>query len=148
MSLPHSLVCLISSKMIIFHAKGKVELIILVNNLGILHVTMKCLCVMFGFHMGFVHVSKDKMYDDNNNAIRSIYQIPILGDFGLEWKKNAKRFRIVAKDIIKSFQNIVFTSKTTTFVTNATLYLVDIKQKVVPKCVDLNFVHRFVQFVR
>ncbi len=39
---------------------------------------------MFGFHLGIVHVSKDKAYDDNNNVIRSIYQVPILGDFGLE----------------------------------------------------------------
>jgi hypothetical protein len=134
--------------MVIFHVEGKVELIILLDNLGILQVTMKCLCAIFGFHMGFVHVSKDKMYDDNNNVIRSIYQIPVLGDFGLEWRVNAKRFRIVAKDLTKSFQNIVLTPKTTTFVTNTILYLVDIKQEVVPKCVDLNFVHRFVQFVR
>jgi hypothetical protein len=60
---------------------------------------------------------------------------------------NAKRFRIVAKDLTQKFQNIVLTPKTTTFVANAILYLVDIKQEVVPKCVDLNFVHRFVQFV-
>jgi hypothetical protein len=76
--------------MVIFSVEGKVELIILVDNLGILHVIMKCLCVIFGFHMGFVHVSKDKMYDDNNNVIRSIYQIPVLGDFGLEWSECQK----------------------------------------------------------
>jgi len=78
------LVCLISSKMATFHAKGKVELIVPTNNFRILRAIEKCLCAMFGFHLGIVHVSKDKTYDDNNNVIRSIYQVPILGDFGLE----------------------------------------------------------------
>jgi hypothetical protein len=97
----------------------------------------KCLCAMFGFHMGTVHVSKDKMYDDNNNVIRSIYQVLVLGDFSLEWKVNAERFKIVAKDLTKSSENIVLTPKIVTFVANAILYLMDIKQEVVPKCVDL-----------
>jgi hypothetical protein len=123
--------------MVIFHAKGKVELTVLVDNLGILHVTKKCLCAMFGFHMRTIHVSKDKMYDDNNNVIRSIYQVPILCDFGLEWRVNAERFKIVAKDLRKNSQNSVSTLKIATFVANAILYLVDIKQEVVPKCVDL-----------
>jgi hypothetical protein len=71
-----------------FHVEGKVELIVLTNNFRILHAIEKCLCVMFGFHLGIVDVSKDKTYDDNNNVIRSIYQVPILGDFGLEWRVN------------------------------------------------------------
>jgi hypothetical protein len=70
---PHFLVYLISSKMATFHVEGKVELIVPVDNFGILHVTKKCLCVMFGFHSKIVHVSKDKTYDDNNNVIKSIY---------------------------------------------------------------------------
>jgi hypothetical protein len=76
------------------------------------------------------------MCDDNNNVIRSIYQVPVLGDFGLEWKLNAEKFRIITKDFTKSFQNIFLTLKTVTFVTNAILHLMDIKQEVVPKCVD------------
>jgi len=53
--------------------EGKVELNVLVDDFGILHVIEKCLCVMFGFHLGTVHVSKDETYDDNNNVIRFIY---------------------------------------------------------------------------
>jgi hypothetical protein len=72
-----------------FHAEGKTKLIVHTNNFGILHVKKKCLCVMFGFHMGIVHVSKDEMYDDDNDVIKSIYHVLFLGDFGLEWKVNA-----------------------------------------------------------
>jgi hypothetical protein len=43
MSPPHFLVCLIFNKMAIFHAKGKVELIVFVDNFGISHVIEKCL---------------------------------------------------------------------------------------------------------
>jgi hypothetical protein len=90
-----------------FHVEGKVELIVLADNFRILHVIEKCLCAMFGFHSGIVHVSKDEAYDDNNNVIRSIYQVPVLGDFSLEWKVNCVRFRIVTKNLPKSFQNII-----------------------------------------
>jgi hypothetical protein len=90
-----------------FHVEGKVELIVLADNFRILHVIEKCLCAMFGFHSGIVHVSKDETYDDNNNVIRSIYQVPVLGDFSLEWKVNGGRFRIVTKNLPKSFQNII-----------------------------------------
>jgi hypothetical protein len=30
---------------------------------------------MFGFQLGTMHTSKDNAYDDNNNVIRSIYQV-------------------------------------------------------------------------
>jgi hypothetical protein len=56
-----------------FHAKGKVELIIPVDEFGILYVIEKCLCVMFDFHPGTIHVSKDDVCIANNNVIRSIY---------------------------------------------------------------------------
>jgi hypothetical protein len=52
-----------------FNVKGKVELIVLVDNFKISHVIEKCLCAMFGFHSGLVHVSKDEADDDNNNVI-------------------------------------------------------------------------------
>jgi hypothetical protein len=64
---------------------------------------------MFGFHLGIVHVSKNKMYDDNNNVIKSIYQVSVLGDFGLEWKVNVGRFRIIVEISPKSYKNIVLT---------------------------------------
>jgi hypothetical protein len=85
-----------------FHAKGKIELIALTNYFRILHAIEKCFYAMFGFHLKIVHVSKDKAYDVNNNVIRSIYQVPILGDFGLEWRVNVRRFKIVVENLLKS----------------------------------------------
>ncbi len=77
-----------------FHATGKIELIILANKFGILHVIEKCLCAMFNFHPRTMHV-KENAYDVNNNVIRFIYQVPVIGDLGLEWKLNVKRFKII-----------------------------------------------------
>jgi len=59
------------SRMVAFHANGKAELIMPFNKFGISHVTEKCLCGMFNFHLRIVHVSKDDAYDANNNVIRS-----------------------------------------------------------------------------
>jgi hypothetical protein len=59
-----------------------------------------------------------------------------LGDFGLEWRVNVKRFRIIAKNLSKSFQNIILMSKIVASITNVISPLVEIKQEVVPKCVD------------
>jgi hypothetical protein len=61
---------------------------------------------MFSFHLGTMHVSKDDAYDANNNVIRSIYQVLIIGDFNLQWRVNTKRFRIVAKNLRKNSQNM------------------------------------------
>jgi hypothetical protein len=59
--------------MVTFNAEGKVELIVPINDFGILHISKKCLCAMFGFHSKTIHVSKDELYDDNNNVLKSIY---------------------------------------------------------------------------
>ncbi len=37
------------------------------------HVIEQCLCVMFGFQQGFLHISKDVIYDANNNVSSSLY---------------------------------------------------------------------------
>jgi hypothetical protein len=89
--------------MVTFHAKGKVELIVLTNKFEISHVIDKCLCAMFEFHQGIVPISKDDAYDANNNVIRPIYQVPIIGDLGLEWKANVGRFKIIRENLPKSF---------------------------------------------
>jgi hypothetical protein len=59
--------------MVTFHAKGKSELTIFVDEFGISYVTKNCLCVVFDFHLGTIHVPKDDAYDANNNVIKSIY---------------------------------------------------------------------------
>jgi hypothetical protein len=61
--------------MVRFHAEGKVKLIVPMTNLESCMLE-KCLCVMFNFHLETMHVSKDDIAcDDNNNVIRSIYQV-------------------------------------------------------------------------
>jgi hypothetical protein len=119
-----------------FHVEGKAKLIVLINDFGILHVVENCLCVMFGFHLGTIHVSKNETYDDNNNVIRSIYQVLVLGDFGLESRVNVGRFKIVVEIFSKSFQNIVLTPKIAASIANAIPHLMEIKQEVVPKGVN------------
>jgi hypothetical protein len=59
--------------MVIFHVEGKARFIIPSNEFKILHVIEKCMCAMFSFHLGVVHVSMDDAYDANNNVIRFIY---------------------------------------------------------------------------
>jgi hypothetical protein len=54
-----------------FHVEGKLELTFLTNDFGIMHVIEKCLCVMLGFQLGIVHISKDNTCDDN--VIKFIY---------------------------------------------------------------------------
>jgi Tat protein secretion system quality control protein TatD with DNase activity len=86
-----------------FHAKGKVELIIPFDYFGISHAIEKCMCAMFGFHPRTIHVSKDDEYDANNNVIRSIYQVSIIGDVGLEQRLNSERFKIIVENLSRSF---------------------------------------------
>jgi hypothetical protein len=76
-------------KMATFHVKEHLKLTILVDDFGIAHVIEKCLCVMFGFQLGTMHISKDDAYDDNNNVTIIVYQVPIIIAQGLEWTFNA-----------------------------------------------------------
>jgi putative sterol carrier protein len=68
-----------------FHAEGKPNLTMLLADEKFVQVTKKCLCAMFGFLLGSIHVSKDAMYKDNNVVISSIYQVPSSGRQGLQW---------------------------------------------------------------
>jgi len=95
-----------------FHVKGKAKLIIPSDKFGISNVTKKCLCVMFNFHLGIIHVSKDDAYDANNNVIKFIYQVSVINDMGLKWRVNSRRFRIVVKNLPIRSQNFVLTDKT------------------------------------
>ncbi len=122
-----------------FHVESKVELNIPTNDFGISHMSQKNVCVMFGFHPKTIHVSKDEAYDDNNNVIRSIYQVPISGDFGLEWKAIAIGFKIVLENLLESSQNTILTLEIATFIANVVPHLMEIKQEVVPKHVDFQY---------
>ncbi len=78
---------------------------------AISHITNKCLCVIFNFHPRTMHVLKNKAYDDSNNVIKSIYQVPIIDDLGLKWMANVENFIIIVKNLSKSPQNIILMQK-------------------------------------
>jgi hypothetical protein len=46
-------------KMATFHLEGKLELTIFLDAYGVLFVTEKCLCVMFGLKPKTMHISKE-----------------------------------------------------------------------------------------
>jgi hypothetical protein len=58
-----------------------------------------------------MHVLKNKAYDDSNNVIKSIYQVPIIDDLGLKWMANVENFIIIVKNLSKSPQNIILMQK-------------------------------------
>jgi hypothetical protein len=60
-------------EMAAFYVKGKVDLMILVDILGNVRVTKKCILYMFGFQPSSIHVSRNDVYDDNNVVKFSIY---------------------------------------------------------------------------
>jgi hypothetical protein len=110
-----------------FHAEGKTKFIGRSDKFGISHVIEKCLCAMFGFHPRMVHVPKDDAYDANNNVIRSIYQVPVIVDLGLEWRVNVERFKIIAENLSGSSHNTILMLKIITFVANVVQHLMEIK---------------------
>jgi hypothetical protein len=57
----------------IFHVEGWVELIIVVDGIDTIVVFKKCLCAMFGFQLGSLHISKDAAYDANKNVSNLMY---------------------------------------------------------------------------
>jgi Na+/H+ antiporter NhaA len=60
-----------------FHIVGRSELTIMVNNSKTTSMFEQCLCVMFSFQLGSLHISKDVSYDSNNLVLNLVYQIPL-----------------------------------------------------------------------
>jgi hypothetical protein len=56
----------------------------LFDKLGVSHVIENCLCAMFGFQPGTLHISKDDAFDDNNNVTRFVCQVPFSSGHELE----------------------------------------------------------------
>jgi hypothetical protein len=84
-----------------------------------------------------VHIPKDDAYDANNNIIRSIYQVPIIVDFSLEWRMNVERFWIIVENLLRSSQNTILPLKNTTSVANVIPHLMEIKYEFFANCVDI-----------
>jgi hypothetical protein len=72
-------------------------------------------------------------------VIRSISQVSVIGVIGLKWRVNSGRFKIVAKNLLKSSKNIVLMSETMSLVANVVLHLVEIKQEVLAQHVNPQF---------
>ncbi len=49
-----------------FHVVGYSDLTIIVDNLRMIYVFEQCLCTMFSFQLGSLHISKDILYESNN----------------------------------------------------------------------------------
>ncbi len=73
---------------------------------------------MFGFQLETVHTSKEKVYDDNNDVIRFVYQASITTTQGLEWTLNIGKFNIIGEILPKNFQNIVLMLGIIPFIAN------------------------------
>ncbi len=61
----------------------------------------KCLCAMFGFLLGSIHISMDTTRDDKNIITNGIYQLPLFGSHGLYWLVTISRYRIVGDQLLK-----------------------------------------------
>jgi hypothetical protein len=70
------------------------KLTILVNDINTIVVFEKCLCAMFGFQLGSLHMSKDATYDVNNNVSSLVYQMLIATTQGQEWVVSSRFTRL------------------------------------------------------
>jgi hypothetical protein len=59
--------------MVFFHANGKPNLTIMYDEFRFVQVIEKCLCAMFSFLLGSIHVSMDTTRDDKNIITNGIY---------------------------------------------------------------------------
>jgi hypothetical protein len=64
-------------------------------------VLLKMIVCNVCFQFGVVHISKDDVYDDNNNVTRLVYQDP-LTNAQHEWTFNVGRFKFVGENLPKS----------------------------------------------
>jgi hypothetical protein len=64
-------------------------------------VLLKMIVCNVCFQFGIVHISKDDVYDDNNNVTRLVYQDP-LPNAQHEWTFNVGRFKFVGENLPKS----------------------------------------------
>jgi hypothetical protein len=85
-----------------FYAKGKLDLIILDNDVAIFHVTEKCLCVTFGFQPRIMHISKYNAFYNNNNVITPMYQVSLLSAHRLGWTLCVGGFKTIGENLPKS----------------------------------------------
>ncbi len=88
----------------------------MVDDLRMTFVFKHYLCVMFAFQLGFLHISKDVLYESNNLVSSSLYQIPTTSSQGHQWVVACGCYRIVGYNLTHNFQDNIFTLRTTSFV--------------------------------
>jgi hypothetical protein len=122
-----------------FNALGKLDLTILVSDFGVVQVIKNVLYAMLAFLRGFVHVSKDVSYRDDNIILSSIYQVPDVNPRGMFWFVTNGRYQIVNENMLNNPQDNVVTSGTTTSVANILVRGILMKEKPIAVSHDSNF---------
>jgi hypothetical protein len=104
--------------MAIFHVVGKANLTILVFDYGVVQVIENVICAMFAFQQGYLHVSKDVSYGDDNIIFNCVYYISNVNHKRMFWIITNNKYQIVGENVFNNFQDIVLTLGTTTSVAN------------------------------
>ncbi len=77
----------------------------------------KCLCDMFGFQLGSLHISKDVAFDANNNVSNSVYWMLGATIQGQEWVVSFGCYKVVGDNVFAhSKETILMPWKTTSMV--------------------------------
>lgn len=87
-----------------FCVGGQPELTILVDGIDITIVIEKCLCAMFSFQHGWLHIFNYAPYDANNNISSSMYQISIATIQGQEWVVSSRCYKVVRANVFAHSQ--------------------------------------------
>jgi len=98
-----------------FHVIRHPNLTIMVDNSRTTTISKYCLCTMFAFQLGSLHISKDVLYDSNKFVSNSLYQIPITSSHERQWVVGSSHYRVVGS-LIHSLQETMLMLRTTNFV--------------------------------
>jgi len=90
-----------------FHATRRLDLTIMVDDLGMIATYEHCLCTMFTFQLGSLHIFEDVLYDPNNFVSSSLYQIPTTSSQGRQWVVGYGHYRIVGDKLAHNFQETI-----------------------------------------
>jgi hypothetical protein len=99
--------------MVTFHAIGRFELSIMVDNSWTIAISEHCLFDMFAFQPSSLHISKDVSYDYINFVSSSLYQIPMTSLQGRQWVVGCGHCRIVDDSLAHNYQETSLITRTT-----------------------------------
>jgi hypothetical protein len=122
-----------------FHVIGKLKLTILVFDFEVIQVTKNILYVMFVFRRGFVHVSEDVSYVEDNIVLSFIYQVLDVNFTRMFWIIINGKYQIINDHALNNFQDIVLTLGTSALVANITVEGVMMKEDPIAASNNLKF---------